>query len=339
MRDRDAPEVDRPDPDDACSDCGAVLPEDVRFCEECGVPRSGTTRRRVVSAQEQIEVSERLRRAGIVIQWAVWMYRAMGVALVLWLTFGFVYGGVDGPGIAIVLAGGLVAIALFAGSVLVRNHPYAWSIGLASVVTLASVLALLSTGNSRALAWAITAWTAVPATASVRRILQQYPDVFAVREFKGELRGLPHGATVQALRQRVRQARNRTLKAVLLWGGGTFVACGVIVAIVVGATAPPTAPAIETELMTFAGEWNAADWRAVGNRFDDAQRERMTKGLAILLKRKAWEKHPPRLGEAVVPGEVGRRVRVSFPTERGTVLSDWAQRGGRWVLTGVKLPE
>ena len=57
MRDRDAPEVDRPDPDDACSDCGAVLPEDVRFCEECGVPRSGTTRRRVVSAQEQIEAA------------------------------------------------------------------------------------------------------------------------------------------------------------------------------------------------------------------------------------------------------------------------------------------
>lgn len=227
----------------------------------------------------------------------------------------------------------------------VYAHPRFWSLLLAVLATpllLLSGLGLL--GDPSVLAalrlvlvalGASGLWYGAYQTLRLGDRLRTHPDLAAARRLRARSRTTPEGKASRHLREKGRIGDAERRRHALVYGGG---AVGVALLVAAGIYSW-LHPALEPAAEGFRSSWNSADWAGIEARFEPAQRERMGKGLAVLLKRRGWLAAPPALEAPRIEERRAGRSAAAFPVGGDAVETEWVLRDGTWTLATVRLPE
>jgi len=229
----------------------------------------------------------------------------------------------------------------------VYAHPRFWSLLLAVVATplllLSGLSFLAGPGVFAGLRLLLVAlgtsglWYGAFQTLRLGGLLRTHPDLAAARKQRAKAGALPEGKASRRLREKGRIADAAGHRHALVYGGGAVGAALLVAAGVYAWLHPP----VETAADGFRSSWNSADWAGIEARFEPAQRDRMGKGLRILLRRRGWLESPPSLGEPTIEEKRSGRSAAVFGIGAAgeSVETEWTLADGTWTLASVRLPE
>jgi hypothetical protein len=325
----------------ACFLCGRELRTGTRRCPACGGnPVAGAE-----EAQERLDSAHLLNRA----------LETLGVLRLLFIASAVVTGllavllslllGAFGKGWVSLPVAYLGACTLVAGVAAwdVVRHPLPWSLAFALLETLTLFLGVLGvvTGKTSPVGLAVTAllagggWYAVVLSSRMKEILRRHPGLFAARRLLGAGPAAPSGSVSRKLREKGREETRIARRRLLIHGGGAAVSVLLLGAGLHAWMHPAPEPAMDG----FRTAWNTASWKDLAAGFDPPSRERLERGISILLRRRGWYETPPPIGEPSSVERTGERVRVLYAVPGGELRADWELRDRRWILTGMRFPE
>lgn len=231
-----------------CSACDASNPVAARFCENCGQPLveqvadAKSPRRHPKARSRSLEK----RQANIELGKAyTTMKRVRGLfiflaALSALQFFLLLALRPDVPGL---LVGGAVVGVLVLGAVFLQRQPFAWTLVLACLMTLAVLLTIL--GNLAkgeftllSIPWlwiilTIACWTATTSMLNVKVLLAQHGDTVGAERFTGKRKRVAEGEISTRVRGRAHEATGRSAQKVAIYGAAVVLAVVVVVTLVV----------------------------------------------------------------------------------------------------------
>ncbi|MDJ0974067.1 MAG: hypothetical protein QNJ98_06370 [Planctomycetota bacterium] len=250
----------------------------------------------------------------------------------------------------IALGCGLLAVG---GAIFVVQQPAAWSLVLAIAHSVPAVFAIWIAGlgfvnvNSiLSVLLAVLLWLAVNMALKTTRLLAQYPDVWAARRMRGEVRtddtmGSKHR---DAARKRA-QKRNLTIVGVV---GGVALVIAALVAFKGngddrpgGGTAAPRAKptiALEKTAGDFAEAWGLEGMAGISPFIADPARSRIARGFNRMIRRHEWNREAfPPISNMRIETVNDWVSEAHFDVkDYGTMRSSWEWDKDRWLLYRVK---
>lgn len=309
----------------ACPSCGADTGDD-----------PGT-------AEDRIEASRELQHALAALETLRWIYVVIAVLAGLVLGSLLVAMGFPRDAFGLPLYGTLAGVLLASAGAAwdVARHPRAWALATALPVTALFLLAFATSGGRISVGVILTGlsagglWYGAYLLFRMGRILQAHPDLRLARILRGGDPEAAEGAVAGKLRRRSEEETARARRRMLVFGGGAL-AGALLLGFGIHAWLHPGPRAA---LDGFRDSWNAARWTAVGERFEPGVRERMTRSMETLLRRRGWQEKPPRLVQPAVEEAGEDAIRAVFTVPEGEIRTHWRLREGTWVLTGMEFPE
>lgn len=325
-----------------CPSCGALhVDEEARYCEECGASLDGTVAARQDSVARQ-EANRELAIAKASVRAIRTWYRVgatLAGAMFLLVTWAVLAGGVTPLGILILgFMGGTVVVYVL-GAVRIHREPMLWSILIASLETCRLGLALIG-GNWIAAAilsiWTLAFWSVVARVTRVRPLIERYPELWhaeSLAKERGRDRGRRRPAAGGAVARRERSARREGRRGLALAG----IVVAALVLIGGGAWLATRPPSLDDALASFVDDWNRSDVDAVSRRFEDSDREKVSRWLRRKNSGRDWSERLPVASTHAVPSRGDSSARVVFGTLDGDVWTTWKLDAGTWTITAIKL--
>jgi hypothetical protein len=355
-----------------CPECGTENTPSSAFCESCGLrlvqpaaseeadaapvePRSGRRKRRLQSGEKTAIVRQlaKARRLVASVRGAYWVLAVMG-ALVTLAAYALASKDPDRWfGFALALA---LTLALVGGALFSHLHPLAWTVALAGLWTIDSVLGLVD-GQVPVLSLLITLslWCVVPLMLNVQRLMREHPDLIDTSKLKKRER--KEGVDVSEARLHAEARRRQRAKSQLK---SFATVAGIVVAIVFGiwlvmkatgkdggntarAASPPAlsdteasriAELLEPRIGEFERVWAATDLDTLEAMFtDDKQETSWPKVLGTLQKRGWHEQLPSMTGvpDYFPRGQIERDVFFDL-LPKGQLKTRWRFEDEAWKI-------
>ncbi len=237
-----------------------------------------------------------------------------------------------------------IACVKFIGARMVFYRPLFWSVLLAGLVTLARTIDAAQNDFSPVwtvggLIWAGLFWALVPATARVRRLIEENPDLHIARMITGSTRRSSGLSGKELLADQKLAERRAWRKSLMICGGGAVVSLLMLFTTI----SQFHRPGFEKVWENFQSDWESGDPGKVASWFPFAQRAEEQENLMAIAKDRNWGDDWPPLEDAVMTfdemesREYGRqRVEADIPTGQGTWM--WASQEQEWELQSFTLP-
>jgi hypothetical protein len=348
----------------ACPSCGAPNSPGARFCEGCGArlgPDGDASRRSAREEAERTLAGRELGKALRAIQAVRMFYVAnamvSGIFLAMFL-FAFAAGNVEADNetlanVLVAFYSGFLLVCLI-GIWQVVAQPFFWSVLIASIWTLLKAIDLAIYGPASLLSlgtlWTAGTWVAVAATAPVRRLLREYPDLRISKRLKGQRPSVQRGDVVTRAKEKARESRARDRRQRLVFGA---IAAGLMIAVFAGlqywqsagsgssrSTASP--PPLEPVIDLFATAWNDGGLDEVTRFFPETSRQKLGRQFGAVLTKRGWDERRPEIGPATIVASSRRRRKATHPISGSAdaqLTTIWEAQGGTWVLVSVRPPK
>lgn len=329
----------------SCPACSAVNPKGSAYCAECGetlVPDGGRPRSGEATAERR-RAAAHLRKSFRAIRAITWLYRLN--ALFTGLATVAIAASLADPAepsgeAALTLALVATLTVVFAvGSIQLRFHPFAWAVGIASLTTVNTAIALLEEGLSGAgifgVAWALVLWSAVLPTVRFRRLVREHGDLYIAHRIHGTQAERKSGRDDEELFGRARRKALWLSAAIALvvWAGAGLGGWTVY------ATGRPEP--FDVTLAAFAEAWERGDAGSVAAFFEESEQEKERAWLEVVANGHGWQGAWPDLGDGEWRQEESHALAelpLSSGEDGGVVLSTWKLDGAAWRLDELTVP-
>jgi hypothetical protein len=243
----------------------------------------------------------------------------------------------------------LVAGFQLAGTILLPQQPFLWSVLVAAMQTLGMALAALGGRVSwTQLGWTIALWSCVAPMTRVKRLMRAHPDTYFAHVIAGtsarraalKRRGFSSADDQAAL---LEHARVRAMRTAIVTCGVWFVACGA--GLWWSSSHPLDASGRRTAAPTpfrdaveqFETAWKTADVETLGDLFADADRAVNRGELRGGLARRGWTSALPAIRSRDTDDD-GARARLDIALDDGLVHTAWIFEHERWWMETLAFP-
>lgn len=235
------------------------------------------------------------------------------------------------------------ACVMLVGAKLIFFQPFLWSLIYASLVTLNGALRAIGTDfhlgwTLGSLIWALVFWAFVPRAARAQRLMEENPDLAAVRQMTGVLRR--GDATEEDYAAANHVAGQRARKKAFAWAGGLATSAVAIAFLVINQSYRPP---FDGTWRSFQTDWEGGHLEDVVAYFPKDQQEEERKRLEAVVASRGWDsawpqpEDPEMLYEPVRSRQEERQVvEASFAGE--DVSLTWIAEGKDWLLVDLDLP-
>lgn len=325
-----------------------------RFCGDCGTEQES-------AAQAPVRVQPSGKQRSSRAKASKELTKALGVLKTLrtFLRIG-VFFGVLGIWSALTLLSsndvslgrGVVELLLRLGSCclmlmgarMIFFQPFLWSLIYACMVTLNCALIIYAVEFQLVWTvvlsgWSLLFWAFVPQAAKAQRLMEENPDLAAVRQMTGVLRR--GDATEEDYAEANAVAAQRAKKKTFLWSGGLAGVTAVLALVVV---MQYHRPSFDSVWGNFQEDWDAGNLEDVVAYFPDGQQPGQRDRLKAIVDNRGWNGSWPQPEEPELlysPEETityrQQVVEASFGEEAITLT--WQASGNAWYLHDIDLPE
>lgn len=332
-----------------CTECNAVNPGGLHFCNECGASLEPSDPLPGSDAHIRLrkQAAGALKRAHAWINGLAIMYRIGAVAYIVATVFAVLaLARPDVPreaGLLVVALTTLLSVMLLMGALHILFKPFVWTCAIAVVATVISIVHFvgvdpLGVASLASAVWAVLAWAALVPTFKFRQLIAHHKDLYIIQHSSAQTRRSLRDRSAherhERLLSRMRRAARRT------WMLSTAIATCLIILSAVGASLTlsklrPTE--LSPSVASFEAAWNEADLASVSALFDPGVREVEATRLNALLVGHGWRSSPPPLARGRTE-EADGRVTIAYDVADITVSTSWRQAGTSWNLVEVALP-
>jgi len=189
-------------------------------------------------------------------------------------------------------------------------------------------------------------WTAVGLARRVESVARRYPDLWLARRLHGSTAEDEHEGMGTRHRDRAGQERRSRRRRLAVLGG--ILVAGIALLVLVApkaAEGPPSEPLPEVPVDAFAARfrdaWNAGRLAEVKAAFQPQSREKFSKGLDSILRRRGWIDHLPVLGPPrLVPDGAYAAAHFPLPDDEGDLYTSWAYdaKTKTWAVNALRPP-
>lgn len=349
-----------------CAGCGGAMDPSDRFCGDCGTEQDGVAA--ALGAEPSPAPPRRIARTGRSgkqrssrAKASKELTKALGVLKTLRTFFRiglfFAVVGIIANLIALsdnqfalgfLIIGLMIRVAsgcmMLMGARLIFFQPFLWSLIYACMVTLNSAVFIFSidfhlVGSALAGAWALLFWFFVPQAARAQRLMEENPDLAAVRQMTGVLRR--GDATEEDYAEANAVAAQRARKKAFTWSGGLAGATAAIAALVVVQYHRPSFDSVWSD---FQEDWDAGRLENVVAYFPDGQQPGQRDRLKAIVANRNWsgswpQPEDPELlySESETISYKRQVVEAGFGDDNITLT--WQASGKEWHLHDIDLPE
>ena len=334
----------------ACPTCQAINPHAGIECTACGAallePLTAEELEEVASGRR--EVAHALRRGYRRMTTVTWLYRggALTYALVTLLAI-IALTQAEVPRTAGTVVVGLttvLTVLMLVGAIQVPFRPFLWTVLLASIATLISVVHLLGPNPlglmfGGTVVWACVFWAMLPSAREFSRLIDQYTDEYVLHH--ASLR------TRRSLGHQSGESRHQRLLAVMRRAGArawkVSAAAAVLVLLASAAGTYTVLKHLRPEEFSlvrssFEQAWNSGNTSALNRLFAPSVREQQATLLQGLSASYGWVPKLPPLGAGVERADEGT-LWVDYEVGGLPLSTHWALNDLRWRLVEVRLPE
>jgi hypothetical protein len=232
---------------------------------------------------------------------------------------------------------GVQTVALAAGTFLLPRNPFPWAVGMATLVTLGTLLRLaegrFGAATMLSAVWSTALWAAAFGARRLEPLLRENPGSYAARRARGETEAAPEGAASARARLRERRAlrgRRKGLAGFWAIAAAVVVVGGLSLAILLS---PPS-------LDRFQEAWDAGDAETLGSLFRDPRGGRRADSIGTHIEKRGWSPRPPAVTERRIERQGKKSAVVLFylGEGEGNVETVWRLEGDRWVLAKLQPP-
>jgi predicted RNA-binding Zn-ribbon protein involved in translation (DUF1610 family) len=327
----------------SCAQCDAILPHGARHCPECGREVRAPARPSGSDAPDERVLAAKdlhaARRAVTVVSRLLLVNAvAYGVYTVV-LVFRLVDPEVSFTAGLVSFARPLALLVLSAAAIAqVALHPLPWSIGIASLWSVDSVLLFWSARvSSVALvircALVVALWLSVLPTVRVARLLERYPGAYASRAFLGVYASASIGA------KELRQLAARTAwKRSGQYAAAALAVVALAVSIVWFGMRPQL---LGPSLESFVGAWNRDQLREVAAAMEPEAGASLRTRVEKVRAARRWTTLPHLASppaEALATQFGPKVVELRLENSSDTLESRWERSGRGWILAHLELP-
>ena len=337
-----------PDPDRTytCKQCGGTVragspPEDP------GGAANAADELESLQLTTRQEAARELKREYKWIVAVTWLYRLgaaayAGVTLVAVLALKSTSVPL-GPGIVVVVLSTLLTVLMLMGAIQILFQPLAWTVAIASMATLVSVVHALGP-NPLGLAllwssaWAALVWIAVVPTLRFQRLLARHKDLYILQRASQRTRRTLKHDSFKSLHERLMGVMRRARRHA--WRVSVTASALICVASALGSTAvlAKLRPQdFSVALGEFQAAWNASNLAAVGRFFPAEVREQRSAWLAGTAAGHGWRDGLPQLAEGSRRQAAGL-TWVDYELAGLTLSTGWILIERKWNLSEIELP-
>ena len=248
-----------------------------------------------------------------------------------------------GPGILVVVLSTLLTVLMLMGAIQILFQPLAWTVAIAVVATLVSVVHAIGP-NPLGLAlffsaaWSALVWIAVVPTLRFQRLIARHEDLYILQQSSPRTRrSLKHGSP-RHLHERLMDVLRRARRHA--WRVSVGVSAAICVASALGSTAvwAKLRPQdFSVVLGEFRAAWDDSNLAALGRFFPAEVREQRSAWLAGTTEGHGWRNDLPRLPEGKTRKEPGM-TWIDYELEAFTLSTGWILVDLEWYLAEVELP-
>jgi len=326
-----------------CVACEEPMDAGQAFCPSCGEGVAGEANQsQGISKERRRQASRQLVKAFSFLK-LIRVFFLLGVLISLLAMLGTLF-AVQGNFFPLFLMHLGIACVKLIGARMVFYRPLFWSVLLAGLVTLGRTIdaaqndfALIWTVGG--LIWAAMFWALVPATARVRRLIEENPDLQISRMITGSTRRSA-GLSEEELRADQELAERRAWRKSLITCG---VGAAVSLVLLLTTIAQFHRPGFDQIWQDFQSDWESGDVAKIAGWFPSGEQAEEQKNLQAIAQDRGWSGDWPRLQDPEMTfdeaesREYGRQ-KVEAEMDSGMSTWMWASKDQEWELQSLRLP-
>jgi len=332
-----------------CEECHAINHAGTETCVECGadLTESEDEEPEFDEAKARRQATNALRRGYKWVDAFRWVSRAgaLGYALVTIMAI-VAMSRSEIPyedGLLVVVVSTLLTMLMMMGSVQILFKPFVWTLLIAAVATVASVIHFvgpnpLDIASLWSAFWAVLFWVAIPPTLGFRKLIAAHTDLYILQRSSQRTRRRIENDTSGHRHQRLLRVMRKASQRAWRISAGIAIGATLVSAIATYVVVSEIRPEdLHETISSFEEDWRRSSKATLRKYFAPEIRTWQTDRLFGFAAGHGWGSRFPALGDRQLTDNLNEAI-VKYQLGDLPITMLWALRERDWVLLQITMP-